>query len=999
LKLPDRARRFIDELRAFSNSVPLALFRRHARARLGLDEDLLPDPESESRLEDYILWSHRDESGRSVIDLVLEANGAKYSPEEIEVFRRFNESEFGVFRVTAVRRGLGLDLRRIGDDAEFEIVETVASEEATVGMGLIARLVPYRGHYELAGALAVFPPEAAYGIERSFRNGSRDAIAKLHDPISVHALLSDVERRPPAPEAENRLEAELFAEKTFAELGLDWRVADLQARMRSAESPLELLRDYPMPVFEDRRAAERLMTSFTALWNHTPRPELGERTPHQARADATKDAEIEAPPWLARDLLESTARRFDPSSYPDAASRRAALDALRDEWMKTPQPELDGLRPLDVIDRKGIPPLPPESELPQADRLLWDRAAIAALLRDAERRPRAAALAFRWAVRHDHIAELDSELIRSSLACIIAGERTPDAARSALRVACEAPNETRKDLARAIGSRLDDLGRAKRDVLPAALDLLTDAAPGEHLGTFLRCILADDHRVSRSAARGIAASTDREALAELADRLSAGEGSPVEVFALALAGEAEALRDALRKHVVLRGPSALEAMFDAATAASDEVLTLEHRVQWSLDTREDDDDFEKPLEERRRVFAPLSDVVAARAARDYFPSESVDEFVHSIDSGELQPAMELVVTAARRALHSVGERRNWKFTRAARAMAAVLDVIAETESFEIKDPTRKLRWIQRVATVLAWAIRGRSGSEEWEASKDDLDERIAILRIDLPILDVPRLREAARDLPTETLAELAESEDDDVAANAMSILGIQHPDRFLAATLGQAPTLGHVGAITRAVVAEHGDRALRPLVDWMRENEDDIESRDPFLDALAALGTERAALVARRTMKRGSWFCSGRPYPILVFQPVIDLGDRVLAKRLLDELASGVFDLGEESRHAVERDDLVEVVANLLELLDEENDAEARVDAAIELYRAEPRVRGEHESEEAGDLSPVESPSHGAKRRAAPPANTVVRSSSKIGRNDPCPCGSGKKFKKCCGKE
>lgn len=26
------------------------------------------------------------------------------------------------------------------------------------------------------------------------------------------------------------------------------------------------------------------------------------------------------------------------------------------------------------------------------------------------------------------------------------------------------------------------------------------------------------------------------------------------------------------------------------------------------------------------------------------------------------------------------------------------------------------------------------------------------------------------------------------------------------------------------------------------------------------------------------------------------------------------------------------------------------------------------------------------------------QASSKIGRNDPCPCGSGKKFKKCCGK-
>ena len=27
---------------------------------------------------------------------------------------------------------------------------------------------------------------------------------------------------------------------------------------------------------------------------------------------------------------------------------------------------------------------------------------------------------------------------------------------------------------------------------------------------------------------------------------------------------------------------------------------------------------------------------------------------------------------------------------------------------------------------------------------------------------------------------------------------------------------------------------------------------------------------------------------------------------------------------------------------------------------------------------------------------TVVRELPKIGRNDPCPCGSGKKFKKCC---
>ena len=30
-------------------------------------------------------------------------------------------------------------------------------------------------------------------------------------------------------------------------------------------------------------------------------------------------------------------------------------------------------------------------------------------------------------------------------------------------------------------------------------------------------------------------------------------------------------------------------------------------------------------------------------------------------------------------------------------------------------------------------------------------------------------------------------------------------------------------------------------------------------------------------------------------------------------------------------------------------------------------------------------------------ADTQVRESPKIGRNEPCPCGSGKKYKKCCG--
>lgn len=34
----------------------------------------------------------------------------------------------------------------------------------------------------------------------------------------------------------------------------------------------------------------------------------------------------------------------------------------------------------------------------------------------------------------------------------------------------------------------------------------------------------------------------------------------------------------------------------------------------------------------------------------------------------------------------------------------------------------------------------------------------------------------------------------------------------------------------------------------------------------------------------------------------------------------------------------------------------------------------------------------------APTPEQYVRENSKVGRNDPCPCGSGKKYKKCCSK-
>ena len=69
----------------------------------------------------------------------------------------------------------------------------------------------------------------------------------------------------------------------------------------------------------------------------------------------------------------------------------------------------------------------------------------------------------------------------------------------------------------------------------------------------------------------------------------------------------------------------------------------------------------------------------------------------------------------------------------------------------------------------------------------------------------------------------------------------------------------------------------------------------------------------------------------------------------------------------------------------------------IELTRTDeeltvrPRRREQHIVEHRGTLSEAQ----GDTGETA--VKTVRRQGAKVGRNAPCPCGSGKKYKKCCG--
>jgi hypothetical protein len=51
----------------------------------------------------------------------------------------------------------------------------------------------------------------------------------------------------------------------------------------------------------------------------------------------------------------------------------------------------------------------------------------------------------------------------------------------------------------------------------------------------------------------------------------------------------------------------------------------------------------------------------------------------------------------------------------------------------------------------------------------------------------------------------------------------------------------------------------------------------------------------------------------------------------------------------------------------------------------------------AAEMIAYEEPADHLQPRPAPPRRSLAGPPGRVGRNDPCPCGSGKKFKKCCG--
>ncbi|MCP5152706.1 MAG: YchJ family protein [Ectothiorhodospiraceae bacterium] len=85
-----------------------------------------------------------------------------------------------------------------------------------------------------------------------------------------------------------------------------------------------------------------------------------------------------------------------------------------------------------------------------------------------------------------------------------------------------------------------------------------------------------------------------------------------------------------------------------------------------------------------------------------------------------------------------------------------------------------------------------------------------------------------------------------------------------------------------------------------------------------------------------------------------------------------------------------------LEILDTEGGGEDDTTGSVE-FVAHYRRRGEMVRHHELALFEKHDGRWHFKDARSPQVETVVRAAPKVGRNEPCPCGSGRKYKKCCG--
>ena len=208
-----------------------------------------------------------------------------------------------------------------------------------------------------------------------------------------------------------------------------------------------------------------------------------------------------------------------------------------------------------------------------------------------------------------------------------------------------------------------------------------------------------------------------------------------------------------------------------------------------------------------------------------------------------------------------------------------------------------------------------------------------------------------------------------------------------------------VSGLEAALAAEF--TSTQPLEKWLDE--------DDALDEEKLCARILAQLEAEYAQKEGAWAAADINMRLVEKQVMLQILDQKWKEHLasMDHLRQGIHLRAyaqKQPKQEVKRESfelfqnlLFDIKYELVRMLSRmQIESPEEVEAQERLRRAEAAKRMNFEHRKAqgmgGEGTPTQSPN-----QADPKGETFVRNQPKVGRNEPCPCGSGRKFKQCHG--
>jgi hypothetical protein len=452
--------------------------------------------------------------------------------------------------------------------------------------------------------------------------------------------------------------------------------------------------------------------------------------------------------------------------------------------------------------------------------------------------------------------------------------------------------------------------------------------------------------------------------------------------------------------------------------------------------------------ERLSALFPSVDPDAARRARQALPPEEAERFVAAVDEEDYEPAAALARTWVEKAC-ALALEDQVSLARRAPLLASFASRALDPEPFQRHPPILQEVLLATALSIFARLVRGRDADRELAGLAAAPHRAAALCLQDEAWLTGARAAALLPFVDAGDLEPLLSSEDDRVAANALSLLAILEPRGFMSDLVESLDERDRRTAhwVWEAAARRWGDDLL-PILESCLTEHPSAMAAETVVAALKTLDSEEAARAAEKNAQALFFDDETRVTAVAAIDLAVDLRARGLAAALLGALEEGRLDLEEELSAADDVEALRPHAEKLLALLDDSRDSETIAERSIRKYleRRPHESSGFDEIDDGGDgddgddgddlepedlslkLSPKElllwkevieggpelaesaadAPESAAEDSGVPdeywdpdmpvPGVTLRRDEPKVGRNDPCPCGSGKKFKKCCGR-